>query len=100
MQKFNVRVHFSKNCTESHLTQRSLRNRSFNKQSRSARQREALKYSNELLVLDCEDCLLLVGNTDSRWSAALLGLVKLLRHFKQDCKRFQSSQCYLSDRKS
>jgi hypothetical protein len=30
---------------------------------------------------------LLVGNTNSRWSATLVGLVALLRHSKQDYNR-------------
>ena len=35
MQKFNVRIHFPKNGTQSHLAERFLGDRSFNKQSRS-----------------------------------------------------------------
>ena len=38
VQKFNVCIHFPEYCTKSHFTERSLRNRPFNKQSRSSRQ--------------------------------------------------------------
>jgi hypothetical protein len=78
VQKFNVRIHFPKNCTQSHFTDRTLGNRPFNKQRRSPCQREALNYTEELLVIDHKDCLFLVRDTDSRWSAVLP------RHGKQD----------------
>ena len=84
MQKFNVRIHFPKNCTQSHFAERSLGNRPFNKQSRSSCHREALNDTNELLVIDCKDCSFLVGDTDPRWSAGRTRLVDLPRHGKQD----------------
>jgi len=96
MQKFNVSIHFPKNCTQSHFTGRSLRNRPFHKQSRSPCQREALNDTNELLVIDCEECFLLMGDTDSRWSVVSVGLVDLLRHCEQNYNWLQSSQHYLS----
>ena len=86
VQKFNVCNHFPENCTQSHFTESSLRNRPFNKQSRSPCQREALNDTNKLLVFDCEECFLLVGDTDSRWSV-FAGLVDLTRHCKQDYKQ-------------
>lgn len=86
MQKFNVCNHFPENCTQSHFTESSLRNRPFNKQSRSPRQREALNDTNKLLVIDREECFLLVGHTDSSWSG-FAGLVDLTRHCKQDYKK-------------
>jgi hypothetical protein len=64
----------SQNCSQSHFTERFPGNRPLNKQSRSPCQREALNGTNELLVIDCEDCSLLVGDTDSRWSAVFVGL--------------------------
>lgn len=73
-QKFNVRSHLPKNCTQSHFTERSLGNRPFYKQSRSTCQRETLDDTNELLVIDCEDCSFLIGDTDSRRSAVFGGL--------------------------
>ena len=86
MEKFNMSIHFPENCTQSQFPESSLRNRPFNKQSRSPCQREALNDTNELLVLDREECLLLVGNTDSRWSVSAR-LVDLMRHCKQDYKQ-------------
>jgi hypothetical protein len=86
MQKLNVCINFPKDCTQSNVADRSLRNRSSNKQSRSACQREALNDTNELLVIDREDRFLLVGDTDSRWSV-LAGTVYLLRHYRQDYKQ-------------
>src|ERR1017187_495021 len=86
MQKFNVCNHFPENCTESHFSESSLRNRPFNKQSRSPCQREALNDTNKLLVIDREERFLLVGNTDSRWSV-FAGLVDLTLHGKQDYKQ-------------
>jgi hypothetical protein len=49
-------------------------------------QREALNDTNKLLVIDREECFLLVGDTDSRWSV-FAGLVDLIRHCKQDYKQ-------------
>lgn len=51
--------------------------------------------TNELPVIDCEDCFLLVGDTDSRWSV-LEGLVDPSRHCEQDYNRLKGSQRYLS----
>ncbi len=86
MQKFNVRNHFPEDCTESHFTESSLRNRPFDKQNRPACQREALNDTNKVLVIDREQCFLLVGHTDSRRSV-FAGLVDLTRHYKQDYNR-------------
>ena len=80
MEKFNVRVHSPKNCTQSHFAERSFGNRTFNKQSRSPSHREALNDTNELLVIGCKECPFLVGDTDPRWSAVLARLVDLPRH--------------------
>lgn len=79
MEKFNVCIHFPENCTQIHFTERALRNRPLNKQSRSSGQREALNDTNEFLVIDCEDGFLLMGDADSRWSV-LARLVDLSRH--------------------
>lgn len=95
MQKFDVRIHFPEHRTQSHFSERSLRNGSFNKESRSPCQREALNDTNELLVMNCEDCFLLMGDTDPRWSV-FVSLVDLPRHSKQDYKWRCGSQCYLS----
>jgi len=86
MQKFNVRVHFSKNCTQSHCAERSLGNGPFNKQSRSPCPREALNDTNELLVIDYKECSFLVGDTNARWSVVLAKFVDLPRHCKEDYK--------------
>ncbi len=95
MQKFNLGIYLSQNCSQSHFTKRSRRNTPFNKQSRSPCQREALNDTNEPLVIDREDCFLLVGDTDPRWSV-FVALVDLLRHCKQNYNWLQSSQRYLS----
>lgn len=87
MQKFNVCIHFPEYGSKSDFGELPLRNRPFNEQSRSSRQRQALNDTSEFLIIDCENCFLLVGNTDSRRSAALVRLVNLLRHSKQDSKQ-------------
>jgi hypothetical protein len=79
VQKFNVYIHFPKNCTQSHFTECAFRNRPLHKQSRSSGQREAMNDTNEPLVTNCEDCFLLVRDADSRWSV-FAGLVDLSGH--------------------
>src|SRR5208337_473916 len=96
MQKFDVCFHLSENCSQSHCAERSLGNRSFNKQSRSSRQREALNDTNKFLVFDYKNCSLLVRDTDARCSVALVKFVDLPRHRKQDYKWIESSQRYMS----
>ena len=86
MQKFNVCIHFPEYGSESYSSERALSNRPFNEQCRSSRQRQALNDTNELLIIDCENGFLLMGNTDSRRSVALARLVDLLRHSNQDSK--------------
>jgi len=86
MQKFNVRIHSPKNGTQSHFAQRSFGNRTLNKQSRSASYGEALNDTDELLIINREDCPFLVGHADAWWSGALTSLVNLPRHSRQDCK--------------
>jgi hypothetical protein len=81
-----IQCDFPENCTQSHFTEGSLRNRPFNKQSRSPCQREALNDTNKLLVIDRKECFLLVGDTDSRWSV-FAGLVDFTRHCKQNYKQ-------------
>ena len=95
MQKFDVRNHFPEDCAQRYFTEGSLGNGPFHQQSRPTCQREALNDTNKLLVIDREECFLLVGNTDSRRSV-FAGLVDLTRHYKQDYKQALSSQCYLS----
>ena len=82
MQKFNVCLDFPECGSKSDFSERALRNRPFHEQCRSSRQRQALNDTNEFLIIDCKNCFLLVGNTDSRRSAALARLVDLLRHSK------------------
>lgn len=98
MQKLYVRIHFAEDRAESNLAECSLRNGSLRNQSRSSGQREALHNPHELLIIDCENYLLLVGHADSRWSR-LTGFTKFLgvpRHVKQDYKRRKSGQYYIS----
>ena len=80
MQKFNVRIHSPKNGTQSHFAERSFGNRALNKQSRSASHREALNDSDELLIINREDCPFLVGHADARRSGVLTRLIDLPRH--------------------
>jgi len=78
-----VRNHFPEDCTESHFTESSLSNRPFDQQRRTPCQREALNDTNKVMVIDGEECFLLMGHPDSRRSV-FAGLVDLTRHYKQD----------------
>ena len=74
-------INLTKDCTQSNAANRSLGNKPFNKQSRPTRPRQALNDTNELLVANSEDCFLLLGKTDSRWSV-FARLVHLPQHHR------------------
>ncbi len=95
VQKFNLGVHLPQNGSHSHFTECSRSNRPFHQQSRSPCQGETLNDTDELLLIDCEECFLLVRDTDSRWPV-LEGLVDLSRHCREDYNRLKGSQHYLS----
>jgi hypothetical protein len=69
--KLDLSGYFPKHGLQTHFTQRSLRDGAFGEECRTPGHGETLNDSNKLLVIDSEQCPLVIGDADTRGRGAL-----------------------------
>jgi hypothetical protein len=91
LQEFDVRIHASENCSQSHLAGTSFWEWAFGEEDRTPGSGKALDGPKKFLAIDGKDRSFLIGNADPGWPRVLDDFGSLSRHYIKRITRHSQS---------